>query len=175
LVTFCKTDGKEAYPEPSLALKAKDYLSYKEELKTYLESLSTYERFLRFAQDFRKEEGDQIAYEIVEKDGKTYIKAPYKAICEFMSKKEYTGNRESEMHERFCDFAFSDWKTMLEQEGFTLHPDSKAYVNPWLVDNVRKRKAEVFEERRDENGEIDLVALAYPPTNVFLIAEKKAV
>ena len=52
---------------------------------------------------------------MIEKDGKTYVKAPYKAICEYMSKKEYTGNWESEMHERFCDFSFSDRKKMIEE------------------------------------------------------------
>lgn len=137
LAAFASDDGKESYSEPDDELKKRDYPTYKTELKKYLDSLSTYKKFLRFAQDFRKEEGDQISYKRVEKNGKQYIQAPYKAICEFMSKKDYTGNRESEMHERFCDFAFSDWKTMIEKEGFTLHPDSKAYTNPWLIDHVR--------------------------------------
>ncbi|MDR0606788.1 MAG: hypothetical protein LBG52_00140 [Candidatus Peribacteria bacterium] len=128
---------------------------------------------MRFAQDFRKVEGDQISYEVIEKEGKSYIQAPYKSICEFMSKKEYTGNRESEMHERFCDFAFSDWKTMLEKAGLTVHPESKAYTNPWLVDHVRKNNVEIFEEENDTYGKSKLVALDYPPTTIQLIAEKK--
>ncbi|MDR2540525.1 MAG: methyltransferase domain-containing protein [Candidatus Peribacteria bacterium] len=114
LANFSKTDGaKEKYPEPSQQLREKDYEHYKEELKNYLESLSTHERFLRFAQDFRKEEGGQISYQLVERDNDIYIQAPYKAICEYLSKKEYTLNRESEMHEKFCDFAYSDWEKML--------------------------------------------------------------
>ncbi|MDR2191230.1 MAG: hypothetical protein LBP53_08990 [Candidatus Peribacteria bacterium] len=172
LAAFSQTDGKEPHPAPSEDLKKNNYEMYKTALKNHLESLSTYERFLRFAQDFRKEENDQISYEKVEKAGKQYIKASYASICEFMSKKEYTGNRESEMHERFCDFAFSDWKEMLEKAGFTLHSDSTSYTNPRLIDNVRKGKVEIFEENVEENGKENLVALEYPPTNVFLIAEK---
>jgi hypothetical protein len=116
LANFSKTDGaSERYPEPSQELRKEDYEQYKTELRNFLESLSTHERFLRFAQDFRKEEGDQISYTIVQKDGEEYIQAPYKSICEFLSKKEYTLNRESEMHERFCDFAYSDWEKMLKE------------------------------------------------------------
>ena len=41
----------------------------KEELKAYLDGLSTYDRFKRFAIDFRKSEKYKMKYEEIEKDG----------------------------------------------------------------------------------------------------------
>ncbi|HBB04341.1 TPA: hypothetical protein DCZ39_05635 [Patescibacteria group bacterium] len=55
--------------------------------------------------------------------------------CEFLSKKDYTDNRYSEMHETFCFRSFSEWKKALEDIGFVVHPDSNAYKNPWIIEN----------------------------------------
>lgn len=169
MALLSQDDGYWNIQEPSLQVKEKNYTIYKSHLEEYLNSLSTFDKFIRFAQDFRKEEWDQITYAIVEKNGKKYIKTSYKAICEFMSKKDYTGNWDSEMHEKFCDFSFSDWKDMLEKQWLIIHRDSKAYTNPWIAEHVWKDKAQIFQE--DENG--TLLWMEVPPTNMIVIAEKQ--
>jgi hypothetical protein len=140
----------------------------REELAGYLKDLSTYGRFLRFAHDFRKHEGYRLKYRSISNGGHTYIELGLRDACEFMSRKDYVDNWESEMHETFCFWTFTDWTRHLEGAGFTVLPQSKAYPNRWIVDNRLTGKVGLFECI----GE-DVVPLAYPVTNMILVAEKK--
>lgn len=72
------------------------------------------------------------------------------------------------MHETFCFWTFADWIHHLEAAGFTVMPQSRAYTNRWIVENRLIGKVELFERIGDE-----VVALAYPVTNMILVAEKK--
>lgn len=85
-----------------------------------------------------------------------------------MSKKDYIDNWQSEMHETFCFWSFKDWKTILEKEGFRLAEGSKAYANPWIVNNRYKGKVDLF--RKSEAG--TLTQMDYPVTNMLIVAEK---
>jgi hypothetical protein len=85
-----------------------------------------------------------------------------------MSRKDYIDNWQSEMHETFCFWSFSEWKQNIVLAGFTVVPESKAFTNPWIVENRLKGKAELFE--RTQHG---LRAMDYPVTNMILLAEKK--
>jgi SAM-dependent methyltransferase len=140
----------------------------REALAEHLESLSTAARFRRFAQDFRRKEGYALAYEDVEHRGERYVRLSLGDACEFMSRKDYTDNWESEMHETFTFWSFADWKQALEEVGFTVVPASKAYVNEWIVTNRLVGKVALF----TAHGEV-LMPLAYPVTNMLLLAEKK--
>ncbi len=138
-----------------------------EDLRHHLEWLSTYSRFLRFASDFRHEEGDMISYELEDFWGKKLIKLKMQAACEFLSKKDYTDNWYSEMHETFCFWSFDDWKTALEDKWFKVLWDSHDFANPWIVENRFVWKAEFYRKNWDQLENVD-----YPVTNMVMVVEK---
>jgi SAM-dependent methyltransferase len=140
----------------------------REALALYLEGLSTAARFRRFARDFRRKEGYALGYEEVTIQGAHYVRLSLGDACEFMSRKDYTDNWESEMHETFTFWSFSDWERALKEMGFEISPVSKAYVNEWIVANRLVGKVELFETV----GE-NIKALPYPVTNMLMLAEKK--
>jgi len=136
-------------------------------LSEYLQSLSTYARFLQFAKDFRKKEDYQLLYKIETIKQIDYIRLSLKDAAEFLSRKDYTDNWESEMHETFCFWDLEEWKTNLQKAGFTIHPESKAFANEWIIKNRWQGKAALFSLTEDQ-----LVSLPYPETTMFLIAVK---
>ncbi|WKK76227.1 hypothetical protein QYS49_02220 [Marivirga salinae] len=138
--------------------------SNQKELANHLNSLSTFSRFLRFTEDFRKEENDQISYSLKSIEGKTYILLQLKDAAEYMLTKDYTDNWNSEMHERFCFWSIKEWKEQLEAVGFELSNNSIAYTNPWIANNRFDNKVKLFDEQMQE--------LPYPPTNALMIAKK---
>lgn len=74
----------------------------REALAEHLSGLSTFARFQRFARDFRKNEGNQLSYELISIDQKSYVKTKLRWATDFLLTKDYTDNWESEMHEEFC-------------------------------------------------------------------------
>lgn len=134
------------------------------ELAQYLQSLSTYSRFLRFAKDFRHEEGFQLPYGFIEKENKTYVKLSLANAAEFLSRKDYCDNWKSEMHETFCFWDFNEWKQHLTQVGFRIHSSSKVYTNQWIVDHRWKGKVELFDVNFDK--------MEYPVTTMILMGLK---
>jgi len=137
----------------------------KHQLSVYLKSLSTHARFLRFARDFRHKEGYKLAYstEIINND--EYIALTYRDAAEFLSRKDYTDNWESEMHETFCFWDFDEWKDELRSAGFAIHPSSRVFRNEWIVENRWRGHAALFEQQGDQ-----LVAIEYPDTTMILVA-----
>ena len=85
-----------------------------------------------------------------------------------MSKKDYVDNWQSEMHETFCFWDFSEWRQALEHAGFAVHPASHAFTNPWIVESRFPGKVELF---RKAGGTLE--PMAFPVTNMVLIAEKR--
>lgn len=138
------------------------------ELSNYLNGLSTYATFLRFARDFRKKEGYTFVFEEVDIKGQGYIKTSLYNATEFMTKKDYHDNWQSEMHETFCFWSFHDWKSHMEGVGFVIHPQSKVFTNEWIAENRWKNSVQLFAQ---EAGE--LVPQKYPVTTMFLMAEKR--
>jgi hypothetical protein len=139
----------------------------RDKFREYLQGLSTFARFLRFQNDFRRSEGYRLSADMEVIDGATYFRLRLQDACEFASKKDYVDNWQSEMHETFCYWSLSDWRLALEKVGFTLHPASHAYANPWIVDNRLRNTVKLY---RKVDGRLEL--LHYPVTNVMLIAEK---
>ncbi|MCB8987343.1 MAG: methyltransferase domain-containing protein [Ardenticatenaceae bacterium] len=147
-------------------------------LAEHLERLSTYGRFLRFARDFlpQRQQGQPIIrFREEMRDGRRFAILPLRHACEFMSKKDYTTNWASEMHEEFAFWSFSDWKQALQTAGFRVleNPNtplsgSRVYTNPWIVSQRWESKVALYEP--EGNGR--LVPLPYPPTNVILAAER---
>jgi SAM-dependent methyltransferase len=157
---LCRTDGRnEDYQQT---------FKTREELAHYLRGLSTYGRFLRFAMDFRKKEGYHLQYNTLHEGGVEYIRLRLKDACEFMSRKDYVDNWESEMHETFCFWDFEEWKQHLQQAGFTVSEKSNAYTNEWIVNNRLQGKVQLFK------GPLHaLEKLPFPVTNMLMLGVKK--
>jgi trans-aconitate methyltransferase len=142
-------------------------------------TLSTYARFLRFAQDFLPQhrphaQSPLVPFTVETLDNRNYIITSMRLAVEFISKKDYTENWQSEMHEEFAFWNFDDWKTALHQVGFAVQQDpdyiesaSHVYTNQWIVEHRWQNQVALF--LREGNA---LLPLPFPPTNVLLIAKK---
>lgn len=133
----------------------------------YLQGLSTFARFLRFQNDFRRDKAYDLKAETEIIDGATYIRLRLQDACEFTSKKDYVDNWQSEMHEKFCYWSFPEWRRAIEKAGFVPHPASHAYANPWIADNRLRGKVEFFRKIGSQ-----LEPMPYPVSNMVLIADK---
>jgi len=153
------------------------------ELAAHLNNLSTAARFKRFAQDFLAAERTagqrgpehEVLYREVQLDGRAYFSVRLKDAAEFLAKKDYTDNWESELHEEFTFWSYSEWKDALRQVGFSVleYPEepqkgSRNYLNPWIVENRYKGRVSLF--RQTDAG---LTPLEFPPTSVVLVGEKR--
>jgi hypothetical protein len=157
LMKLNNTDGRNDDFEKTFPIR--------EELAAYLNGLSTLARFYRFVRDFRKHEGYKLKFETVELDGSLYFKLQLKDACEFMSRKDYTDNWESEMHETFCFWDFDEWKEHLINVGFAISEKSNDYTNEWIVKNRLEGKVMLFKN--------DLQPIPYPVTNMIMLAMKR--
>lgn len=148
----------------------KEYSEFKNknEFKDYLDGLSTYAKFFRFRKDFRKGYNETFDYEKININNTKYIKLKIRYASEFMLKKDYTDNWQSEMHEKFCYWDFDQWKNALKEVGFKILPTSYTFTNQWIVENRFKDKVELYTMGKDNN----LVKIEYPVTTMILIAEK---
>ncbi len=154
-----------------------------DELSAHLQSLSTKARFYRFAQDFLAQErvlgkrGAESAISFTEErvDDKTYFVLSLKDAVEFMSKKDYTDNWKSELHEEFAFWSFTEWKNALHDAGFQVleNPNnskqgSSAYTNPWIAAQRWKERVELYRKT-----DVGLESIPYPVTNMVLVGEKR--
>ncbi|HSA24463.1 MAG TPA: class I SAM-dependent methyltransferase, partial [Myxococcota bacterium] len=140
----------------------------REALQAHLDGLSSRARFTRFAADFRAVEGGRIAWRPERVAGKELLALRLEDACEFLSKKDYTDNWQSEMHERFCFFDFEAWRWAAEAAGFRVLPASRAIQNEWIVEHWWRPAARLH--RRRGQG---LEELPYPVTNVLLVCENR--
>jgi hypothetical protein len=137
--------------------------------------LSTYARFFRFTEDFlplrrdRKPNDNSLPYRLETRNNRRYIVTTMRLAVEYMTKKDYVENWESEMHEEFAFWSFSDWKVALQTAGFALNPASRVYTNQWIVENRWQGKVAIFKLEWS-----DLVPVDFPPTTIVLVAEKGA-
>ena len=137
------------------------------ELSHYLQGLSTYARFVRFARDFRHREGYQFIFREETIASKRFVVTSLRNTAEFLSRKDYTDNWDSEMHETFCYWDFEEWKSHLQEVGFAIHSSSTAFTNEWIANNRWKGKAELFTMNKEQ-----LQPMEYPVTTMFLIGVK---
>ncbi|XDD46845.1 transferase [Leptospira sp. WS39.C2] len=142
-------------------------------LKEFLDSLSTKDRFFQFKHDFRKEEGYVLRTSPVSVDGIEYHRMKLKDICEYISKKDYTDNWESEMHESFCFWSLDDWKQYLESIGFKISNFSMDYRNEWLIKNRYEGKIKLFISNKSNPTKFsDFIPYDFPVTHMLMLAEK---
>lgn len=136
--------------------------------KGYLAGLSTRGRFLRFAKDFRHDEGYRLPYTSETIDCVPYVVLRLGDACEFLSKKDYLDNWRSEMHETFCFWSFAQWRAAVERAGLHVVPGSNAFTNAWIVQNRFEGKVRLG---RRAGGTLE--PIAWPVTNMLLVAEKR--
>ncbi len=155
-----QTDGSNDEPLKELATR--------EQLAHHLASLSTHARFLRFARDFRRAEGYAMKVEWETHGGESYACLSLQDATEFLSRKDYTDNWTSEMHETFCFWDFDEWQTQLKNAGFSIHAGSKVFRNEWIVKNRWEQHARLFTLENDQ-----LQPEEYPVTTMILIGVRQ--
>lgn len=132
------------------------------ERKKYISWLNTYGRFLLFVRTFRQKQWDRKCnYEEIW-DSKINIKN--QDLCEFMSKKDYTDNRLSEMNEYFCYMNFAKRKELAEEVWFTVNSESELIYNERIYEHSYKNSIKIYD--------LDQNPLSYPATNIKLILDK---
>jgi SAM-dependent methyltransferase len=83
---------------------------------------------------------------------------------DFLTRKDYTDNWESETQEQFCGLEFADWKQLLTDAGFEIDPVSRAYRNDWIIDN---RIAPVASLATPSGEPLD-----WPDTHILFVARR---
>jgi SAM-dependent methyltransferase len=151
-------------------------------LSKFLSGLSTRARFLRFAKDFladqrargRRGPESEIRYEWRTIDGREYAAMRFGDAVEFLTKKDYTDNWQSEMNEEFAFWSFDEWKAAVTQAGFRVLEDANApahgshvYRSAWRVANHFEGKAAFYRETP-----AGLAPVEFPVTNLVLVAER---
>jgi SAM-dependent methyltransferase len=126
--------------------------------------LSTYAKFFRFVKDFLPR---KISYREETLNEKKYIYLRLQDAYEFMSKKNYTDNWDSEMHEEFGFYSFSKWQNLLQEMGYEIAHGSRTFLNPHILEHSYQGNVALFTRHGDE-----LVPEPYPPTNMILVGEK---
>jgi cyclopropane fatty-acyl-phospholipid synthase-like methyltransferase len=137
----------------------------REELAEHLQGLSTLSKFYRFAQDYHQEVNfNKEMVQRGEAKGKELIKTTLSTAMEFLLKKDYIDNWDSEMHEKFTFWSFNDWKENLERVGFSIDENSQAFTNDWIVENRIKGQAQLYNA--------NLEPMDIPVTNMITVAKK---
>lgn len=147
-----------------------------------IETLSTAARFDRFACEYlrsaitagRRRPEDAIHFRTEMIAGRTYRILSLKDAVEFMMKKDYTDNWDSELQEEFAFWSFTQWKQELQAAGWQIiedaaHPErgSRVYRNEWIVTNRLVGKVALFRKSGDQLDPMD-----YPVTNMILVGRK---
>lgn len=122
--------------------------------------------FLRFAREFKKDEG--ISYALVRtRNGRRLYKMNASSAYEFLSKKDYRMNWHIEINEQFGVFTLREYSALLRRIGFRI-VHARAYHNPWIVKHRWKGKIALY--TKDVKGRLRFHS--FPPTNTILVAEK---
>ena len=171
ILLYCHEDDGNDLP-------AGDWQPLAERPPEWLRELSTRSRFLVFAHDFlawkRANKKAEFKFQTVERTYQPGFLLSLRSAAEFLSKKDYLENWKSEMNEEFCFWSFTEWKQALSEAEFHVleNPNppergSRVYTNPWIVQHRYERHAQIFTPGGSP--------LAWPPTNMVLVAEKPAV
>lgn len=134
------------------------------ELEQALRRQSTAGRFRQLRADFLTPHGCEAAPAPSPRpDGEAWDLS-LQAAMEFLLKKDYIDNWQSEMREEFCFWSFSEWRSELEKAGFRLVEGAHAYCNEWRVGHSFQDRVALF----DAEGR----PLPFPDTNMVLVGER---
>jgi SAM-dependent methyltransferase len=162
IVNLSRQDGQSDDYAAEFTETASDLLT------TYLEGMSTYARFRRFAKDFTRLGGFPISFSEIIVEGQPMLKMSARCLREFIGKKDYASNWIPEMRETYSYWTFSDWIRELCQIGFDVSESSHSFCHEYLVENTLPKRVEVL--KLDGTGKA--IAANYPITNAVIIASK---
>ena len=152
---------------------------------TPTKDLSTQARFFRFAEEFlrdmrskgKRDENTKLVFAVVNREDGTYIRLSLASAIEFLSRKDYYENWDSEMNEEFTFWDFHEWQDELTAAGFSIVHDSAeprtfshAYQNEWIIKNRYEPAASLWIEDKDV-----LVSYPFPVTTMVLVGEKPVI
>lgn len=156
-------------PEPELVFLWLDHSRYQRHGNPGM--LSARERFFRFVQDFRPVRevpyyrirtgsigGERIGWLVALESQNAY---------EFLLKKDYVENWETELRVIFGFWTFTEYQKELRSAGFAIRCLS-SFCSPWLVEHRLKPAARLF--RLNEQGKLE--PSPFFPTHVFAVAER---
>jgi len=143
LLSLSTTDGRSS-PSPSSADVA---------------ALSTRARLDRFASDF----AFPFSYKPVP-DRPDTVEISLTDAMDYLTRKDYTVNWESETREQFCGMSFAAWVALLRSVGFEVDPASREYRNDWIVENRIAPVASLTD--------VDGRPLDWPVTHALLVARR---
>lgn len=143
-----------------------------------LDSLSTAARFRRFAHDFllelrencrrdshAKVDFQELGARSIDGTRGEMFRLPLRSACEFLSKMTYTDNWSSELNEEFAFWSEPQWRTELEDAGWTVVPGSHAYCSEWQVQHRWEGRVALFHAESDARCQ-------WPPTNMVMAGER---
>jgi hypothetical protein len=96
-----------------------------DEVRAYVESLSTRARLVQFAYDFRRHAAVDFAFRRRD-DGAVVLRLA--DAMEFLTHKDYVDNWLSESHERFCALEYEDWRQLLQAAGLRAPLGERFYI-----------------------------------------------
>ncbi len=132
--------------------------------KGEIKEISTYAKFQKFIKDFIPR---KIKFKEKKVNNKKLIETTLQDAYEFISKMNYTDNWDSEMHEEFGFWSFSNWKKQLKKIGFEVVEGSRSFKSQYIIEKMYKGKVRIYKKIKNY-----LVLQDYPPTNMILVGEK---
>jgi acetate kinase len=79
----------------------------------------------------------------------------------------YIDNWQSEMHETFGFYSFSEWENELEKIGFKIVKGSQSFQSKYIIEKMYKERVNLY-----SLSDGKLIEEDYPPTNMILVGEK---
>ena len=129
--------------------------------------LSTAALFEQFAQEWRSSVNPHgpVAFETLKSphDGFVRFKLTLRAAAEFVLRKDYRADWDTEVLEEYTYFSQAEFEAAFRARGLRV-VTSRPLWNPWIVQNRFENKFYFT----DLNGE----ALPFPPTNYLIVGEK---
>jgi SAM-dependent methyltransferase len=126
--------------------------------------LSAWALFHRFHQEFRG--GNAFDFEVVERQGRTFIKIKPEWAYEFYMRKDYTANWRQEIKEKYSYWTPEQSKTIFENAGFEDVEVILEYSD-YIMNNRLKGKIALYDELDGQ-----LVPYDFPPTHMVVRGRK---
>lgn len=123
----------------------------------------TADRFLRFAREFKHQQGAPFALVDGAATAPRRVRLSAHHANEFLCKKDYVENWAIEVNEEYGALTVAEWRAALERAGF-LVLELATYVNEWILRNRYRGHVRVTELDGSE---------FWPPTNAVVVGQKR--
>jgi SAM-dependent methyltransferase len=134
-----------------------------ETIREQLTGMTPLHSWIQFVHDWIP---SRVDFHVHQAGDRTFVQTQLGWAMEWLSKKDYTDNWLSEMHETFCFWSFSEWRQRVQAEGFAVAEQSRGIVNEWLV---AERFAPVATLRPPTRPD---AVLPWPHTHALLVCRR---